>query len=255
MTIEYEKKGNIAYMTINRPEVRNALTIQMFQDIDRLGQEFQNDPEAWVMILTGAGDKAFSAGADLKDAIPRLTASPGMGGSSSGVRFFSGVYKPIIAAVNGVAVAGGTEILNGTDIRIAAEHATFGITESRWSLVPLGGSCVRMPRHIPWCRAMEILLMADQISAQEALQIGLINKVVPLPELMPTAQKAAERICENGPLAVRTIKEIAVRSLSMPIEQGFLLESLLGGKVWQSEDAKEGPRAFAEKRKPVWRNR
>ena len=254
MNIEYEKRGNIAYLTINRPEQMNACTGQMFQDIGSRGQEFQNDRDAWVMIVTGAGDKAFSAGADLKEMATRPSTAPREIRMSRRESFFGEVYKPIIAAVNGLALAGGTELLNGTDIRIAAEHATFGITESRWSLVPLGGSCVRMPYHLPWCRAMEILLIGDRITAQEALQIGLINKVVPFPELMPTAQKIAERICENGPLAVRTIKEIAVRSLGIPIEQGFLLETILGARVWASEDAKEGPKAFAEKRKPVWRN-
>ncbi len=254
MAIIYEKKNRIAYLTINRPEAMNALDPDTIDEINRATEDFDNDPQSWVLILTGAGDKAFCAGADLKKTIPAVTSGEMTFGVSA-KRFFSEIYKPIIAAINGFCLAGGLEMVLGTDIRIAAEHATFALQEARWGLAPIGGSHVRLPRQIPWCRAMEILLIGDRITAQEAYQIGLINKVVPLPELMPTAQRIAERICENGPLAVRTIKEIAVRALSMPMEQGFILESLLGQRVFASEDAKEGPRAFAEKRKPVFKGR
>lgn len=254
MAIIYEKRDRIAYLTLNRPEVMNALDPETILELEEASQDFNNDPDSWVLILTGAGDKAFCAGADLKKLIPAMTSGE-MKMELSSKRFFSDIYKPIIAAINGFCLAGGTEMIQGTDIRIAAEHATFGLAEPRWGLIPIGGSHVRLPRQIPWCRAMEILLIGDRISAQEALQIGLINKVVPLPELMPTAKRIAERICENGPLAVRTIKEIAVRALSMPMEQGFILETLMGQRVFASEDAKEGPRAFMEKRKPVFQGR
>ena len=252
MGIIYEKGDRIACITLNRPERRNALDPETLIALEEACQDFNADPESWVLIVTGAGDKAFCSGADLETLIPAMT-SGAMKMELSAKRFFSDIYKPIIAAINGYCLAGGTEMIQGTDIRVAAEHATFGLAEPRWGLVPIGGSHVRLPRQIPWCRAMEILLIGDRMSAQEALQVGLINRVVPLEQLMPTARAIAERICENGPLAVQTIKEIAVRAVSMPMEQGFVLETLMGQRVFASEDAREGPRAFLEKRKPVFK--
>ncbi len=144
-------------------------------------------------------------------------------------------------------------MLQGTDLRIAVEHATFGLGEVRWGLIPTGGSHVRLPRQIPWAVAMELLLTGESIDARRAYEIGLVNRVVPANELMPTAIELAERICRNGPLAVRTAKEIAVRALEQ--ESGFVLEKALGARVLASEDAVEGPRAFVEKRKPRFKGR
>jgi enoyl-CoA hydratase len=252
----YEKRGSIALMTYNRPEALNAIN----QEVGRLSSEawedFKKDPELRVAILTGAGDRAFCAGADLKQMIPARTgAESGRRWPRNSRRFGDDIFKPIIAAVNGVCVAGGMETLLGTDIRIAADHARFGLQEPRWGLAPFAGSHVRLPRQISYCRAMEILLVGDLINAQTALEIGLINRVVPLGELMPTAFALAERLCENGPMALRTIKEIVLRSLSMPMDQAFFLESSFGEEIFASEDAKEGPRAFAEKRKPAFKGR
>jgi enoyl-CoA hydratase len=143
--------------------------------------------------------------------------------------------------------------MQGTDIRIAAEHATFGLGEVRWGIIPTGGSHIRLPRQIPWAIAMELLLTGKPISAQRAYDIGLVNEVVAAGDLMPTAMKWAETICKNGPLAVRTAKEIAVRALNL--EPGFVLEKSMGQRVIDSEDAKEGPAAFAEKRKPEFKGR
>jgi enoyl-CoA hydratase len=171
-----------------------------------------------------------------------------MGYEDSTKRQFSDVFKPIIAAVNGHCIAGGMEMLAGTDLRVAAEHATFGLGEVRWGLIPSGGSHIRFPRQIPWALAMELLLIGEPIDAQRAYEVGLVNRVVPADQLMPTALDLAARICKNGPLAVRTSKQIAVRSLGL--EPGFVLEKALAAKVLASDDAKEGPRAFAEKRKP-----
>jgi len=254
MTIDYEKKGHIRIMTFNNPEKRNALTIRDFLRMDEIDEEFQADPDAWVLIMTGAGDRSFSAGADLEEAIGKATSAE-VKLEPRAKRWFSHCYKPIISAINGYALAGGTEFILLTDIRIAAEHAMLGIQEVRWGLVPLGGSCVNLPRQISWCKAMEILLIGDRLTAQQALDIGLINMVVPKEQLMPTAMKVAERICENGPLAVRIVKEIALKALSQPRELGFITEMELGAKAFKSEDAKEGPLAFFGKRKPQFKGR
>jgi len=247
-TFLYEKRGKIAVMTINRPEALNAFTAEMLRGMDAAFADFAKDDSLWVAILTAAGDRAFSSGMDLKEAIPMLQGGDEMGYEDHTKRPFSDVFKPIIAAVNGFCIAGGMEFMQGTDIRIAAETATFGLGEVRWGIIPTGGSHVRLPRQIPWAVAMEMLLTGKPLTAQRAYDIGLVNQVVPADKLMETALQWAETICKNGPLAVRTAKEIAVRALAL--ESGFVLEKALGARVMQSEDAKEGPRAFAEKRKP-----
>jgi enoyl-CoA hydratase len=252
-TILYEKRDRIATVTINRPEAMNALTSEMLAALDEAFEEFTNDPDLWVAILTGAGDKAFSAGMDLKEAIPLITAGDELGYEDHTKRQFSDCFKPIIAAVNGYCIAGGMEMLQGTDIRIAAEHATFGLGEVRWGIIPTGGSHIRLPRQIPWAVAMELLLTGRPIDARRAHEVGLVNQVVPRDELMPTALRWAEAVCEGGPLAVQTAKEIAVRSLTL--EPGFVLEKALGARVFSSEDAREGPRAFTEKRPPRFTGR
>jgi enoyl-CoA hydratase len=249
-TFTYEKRDKIAIMTINRPEALNAFTAAMLRAMDACFADFNADDGLWVAILTAAGDKAFSSGMDLKEAIPLLQSGDDLGYEDHTKRPFSDVFKPIIAAVNGYCIAGGLEFLQGTDLRIAAEHATFGLGEVRWGIIPTGGSHVRLPRQIPWAVAMELLLTGRPIDAKRAYDVGLVNQVVPAAELIPAALALAETICMNGPLAVRTAKEIAVRALGL--ESGFVLEKALGARVMGSADAKEGPRAFAEKRKPVY---
>ncbi|MBW2420760.1 MAG: enoyl-CoA hydratase/isomerase family protein [Deltaproteobacteria bacterium] len=252
-TITYEKRDHIGIITINRPEAMNSLTIEMLLGIEEAFEEFNKDPEMWVAVFTAAGDKAFSSGLDLKEAAPMLTSGDSLGFDDTTKRQFSDVFKPIICAVNGFCIAGGMEMLLGSDIRIAAEHASFGLGEVKWGLVPLGGTHVRLPRQIPWAIAMQLLLTGKNIDAQRAYEVGLINEVVPADQLMPTALKLAERMCRNGPLAMKTAKEIAVRSLEL--EGGFVLEKALGARVLSSEDAKEGPRAFAEKRPANFKGR
>jgi enoyl-CoA hydratase len=252
-SVKFEKRGKIAIFTLNRPETRNAFTTDMMRAMDAAFADFNNDDDLWVAILTAAGDKAFSSGMDLKQAIPLIQSGDEVGYEDHTKRPFSDIFKPIIAAVNGLCVAAGLEILQGTDLRIAAEHATFGLAEVRWGRIPRGGSHIRLPRQIPWAVAMEILLTGKPIDAQRAYDIGLVNKVVPIDKLMDEAIALAETICRNGPLAVRTAKEIAVRSLGL--EQSFVLEKALALKVLASEDAKEGPRAFAEKRPPRFTGR
>ena len=175
-----------------------------------------------------------------------LTGGDEMGFADHTKRQFSDVFKPIICAVNGFCIAGGMEMLLGTDIRIAADHATFGLGEVKWGLIPLGGTHIRLPKQIPWAIAMQLLLTGKNIDAQRAYEVGILNEVVPGAELMPTALKQAERMCRNGPLAMKTAKEIAVRSLEL--ETGFVMEKALGARVLRSDDAKEGPLAFSEKR-------
>ena len=252
-TIRYEKRDHVAVVTIDRPDAMNALTVEMLGALDAAFVEFEGDDDLWVAILTASGDRAFCTGMDLKEAIPLLTSGDELGYEDHTKRQFSDVFKPIIAAVNGLCIAGGMEMLAGTDLRVAAEHATFGLGEVRWGLVPAGGSHIRIPRQIPWALAMELLLTGDPIDARRAYEIGLVNRVVPADELMPTSLKLADRICKNGPLAVRTSKQIAVRALGL--EAGFVLEKALASKVFASDDAQEGPRAFAEKRKPRFTGR
>lgn len=252
-TIQYEKRDHVAIITINRPEAMNSLTVEMLLGIEEAFSEFDADPDGWVAILTAAGDKAFSSGLDLKEAAPMLTGGDSLGFDDTTKRQFSDVFKPIICAVNGFCIAGGMEMLLGTDIRIAADHATFGLGEVRMGLVPLGGTHIRLPRQIPWAIAMQLLLTGKNIDARRAYEVGLVNEVVPAGELMPTALGLAEKMCQNGPLAMKTAKEIAVRSLAL--ESGFVMEKALGLRVLRSEDAVEGPRAFAEKRKPRFKGR
>ena len=246
-----------ALMTFNRPERMNAMSPDLRDLMQEAIADFNADPDLWVLIVTGAGERAFCAGADLGSTIPNATSAaretPLLVNET---RNLHEVHKPVIAAVNGYCIAGGLEFMLGTDIRVAAEHAEFGLQEVRWGIIPIGGSHIRLPRQIPWCWAMEILLTGRRLSAAEALQCGLINRVVPADQLMETANAIADLICRNGPLAVRTAKEIAVRgAMGMSWEQAWSLESLLGARAFGSQDAIEGPKAFMEKRDPVFTGR
>ena len=251
--IRFEKKDHVAIITIDRPEALNSLTADMLLGIEEAFKAFDDDPDLWVGIFTATGDKAFSSGLDLKEAAPMLTGGDQLGFEDWTKRQFSDVFKPIICAVNGFCIAGGMEMLLGTDLRIASEHATFGLGEVKWGLVPLGGTHIRLPRQIPWAMAMQLLLTGKNIDAQRAYEVGLINEVVPADELLDTALDWAQKMCRNGPLAMQTAKEIAVRSLEL--ESGFVMEKALGQKVLNSDDAKEGPKAFAEKRPAEFKGR
>ncbi|MCC6641437.1 MAG: enoyl-CoA hydratase/isomerase family protein [Deltaproteobacteria bacterium] len=252
-TILFEKREHVAIVTINRPDAMNALTKEMLLGLDRAFAAIEDDPDLWVSILTAAGDKAFCCGMDLKEAIPAMTAGDSLGYDDPTKRQFTDVFKPIIAAINGLCIAGGLETILHTDLRIAAEGARFGLGEVRWGLVPAGGSHVRLPQQVPWAVAMQLLLTGETIDAKRAYEAGLVNEVVPRERLLPCALDWAARICRNGPLAVRTAKEIAVRALGL--ERGFVLEKALAAKVFTSEDAREGPQAFAEKRPPRFKGR
>ncbi|MFO0688831.1 MAG: enoyl-CoA hydratase-related protein [Myxococcota bacterium] len=268
----YEKltgrHAGIAVLTFNRPERRNAFSPELLVRLAEAWVDFRDDDALRVAILTGAGDKAFSAGGDLGRLLPLLIGArapeddwdrrlmdenAGVMGTAL-LRPFE-LYKPIIAAVNGFALAGGTEILQATDIRIASTEASFGLTEVQRGLVPGGGSMVRLPRQMPWCKAMEVLLTGDRISAPDALAAGFVNEVVPPERVFPRALEFAERLAKNAPLALRAIKETALRTSGLPLEDAFRIEHALSTPVSRSQDAREGPRAFMEKRDPVFTGR
>jgi enoyl-CoA hydratase len=249
-----ELRGHVLVVTMNRPQARNALSGQMMAIMKAAWDRVDTDPQVRACILTGAGG-AFCAGADLK---AMTTAHPGDS-------FASGAFdpaviepllkgrrltKPLVAAVEGPAIAGGTEILQATDIRVAGRSARFGISEARWGLFPLGGSAVRLVRQIPYTVAADLLLTGRHITAEEALAIGLIGHVVDDGQALPKALEIADLIAANGPLAVQAILRTIRESDGLAENDAFALEARLGMAVFASDDAKEGPRAFAEKRKP-----
>jgi enoyl-CoA hydratase len=264
MSVRYVKKDRIAYITLDRPEARNALDPDTLQALGDTWLDFRDDPSVLVAIITGVGN-SFCAGADLGKLIPLITGSPeGLSGLIKGktAEIFQSamlrdvdIWKPIVAAVNGYCIAGGLEMLLGMDIRIASEDAFFAIQEPRWGLFPAGGSTVRLPRQVPFCKAMELLLTGEKIDAKEAHRMGLVNYVVPKEELMPMAEKIARRLADNGPLAVSAIKRSAIECLSMPMREAYAHEIELATPVFKSEDAIEGPMAFMQKRKPEFRGK
>ncbi|OGA41998.1 MAG: enoyl-CoA hydratase [Betaproteobacteria bacterium RIFCSPLOWO2_12_FULL_62_13] len=258
MKLIYEVKDKVAYITINRPEAMNAMDPEVYEGISRAWVDVRDNPDVWVAIVTGAGQKAFTAGADLKSMskrVPPEKADFWLTQKDMLLNRGLEVWKPVIAAVNGYCLAGGMTLLFGTDIRIAAEHAVFEISEVKRGILPGNGGTQRALRQLPYAVAMELLLLGRRLTAQEALSYGLINKVVPMAELMPSAEQCARQLCENGPLALRAIKELAIRSQSLPLEQGIRLEQSVQEFLRTTEDAKEGPRAFAEKRKPTYKAR
>jgi len=258
----FEKRGNIAHLTLNRPERRNTFSCEMMVQLAAAWHEIRDDRDLRVVLLTGAGSEAFCAGGDLKYFVPFLTGSrqPETEYEHSIVDDMSQVltallrpfefYKPIVAAVNGDAIAGGMELLQATDIRFAADSARFGLAEAQRGLVPGGGSMTRLARQIPWARAMEVLLMGDAMSAEAALECGFVNYVVPQEQVLERAEAFATRLARNGPLALRKIKECVVRTSGLPISEAFAIEDALSAEVMMSKDAREGPRAFVEKREP-----
>jgi enoyl-CoA hydratase len=241
-------------VTMNRPEARNALSTEMLAIMEQAWERANTDPEVRVVILTGAGGY-FCAGADLK----AMSAKPPSESFESGEydpsiikSLLKGYHltKPLIAAVEGPAIAGGTEILTATDIRIAGESARFGVSEARWSLYPLGGSVVRLPRQVPYTVALDLLLTGRHILAPEAREIGLIGYVVPDGEALAKAHEIADLICRNGPLSVQAILKTVRDSEGRNEDDCWAEDALVGAAVFSSNDAKEGPRAFAEKRTP-----
>ncbi|MEQ1889302.1 MAG: enoyl-CoA hydratase-related protein [Alphaproteobacteria bacterium] len=263
----FEKQGHIAIITMNRPEALNALSPQMLCQLADYWKEVRDNPDIRVAVVTGAGPKSFCSGADLGQLIPLFTGSREPQNdfekrvvsdrSLTGIgilRDFDTV-KPVVAAVNGFAIAGGCELLQGTDLRVASDKARFGVQEVKWAIFPGGGSTVRLPKQIPYCRAMELLITGDLISAQEAFDIGLINKVVAPEKVMDAAMEYAAKLARNGPIAVQAIRRSARECMGRPEAEAMAMENKFMAPVFKSEDAVEGPRAFMEKREPVFKGR
>ncbi|MCL4242454.1 MAG: enoyl-CoA hydratase/isomerase family protein [Dehalococcoidia bacterium] len=254
--IIYEKKDAVAVLTINREQALNAIDAQTSSEMYRAWEDFRDDDNLRVAILTGVGQKSFSTGMDLVATAKGENQFEGgrpvpFGGFTKRMP----IYKPIIAAINGFCLAGGMELALTCDIRICSPDARFGLPEVRWAIMPGAGGTQRMPRAIPQAWANYLILTAEQIDAETAMRIGLVSHVVPKEELMDRAWQIANTICERGPLAVRAAKESINRGLDMPLDNGLAFEDLLLGKLMATQDAKEGPRAFAEKRKPDYKGR
>ena len=255
MSIRFEREGRLAWVTIDRPEAMNALDMAHNEELNRVWAEFRDDQDLWVAILTGAGNKAFSAGADLKTLIPAQVEGVMEDWNFGGITRGFKTFKPIIAAVNGVALAGGLEMVLACDLRVAADHARLGLAEVKWAIIPGAGGTQRLPRAIPLARAMEMILTGDPITADEAYQLGLVNRVVSADSLMAEARSLAETLLARGPLALRAAKQAVLEGASLSFDQGLALELDLFSKVMRTEDAAEGPRAFAEKRSPKFQGR
>jgi enoyl-CoA hydratase len=248
--VEVQKEGKIVIITINRPEARNALNTEVRRGLNQVFIDFREDPNLWVAILTGAGDTAFSAGADIKEF------RPGPSAATAGEALHPDqIWKPFIAAINGYALGGGLELAMQCDIRLAAEHARLGQPEINIGFMPGAGGTQRLPRFVPRAMAAQILLLGEPIDAQEAYRIGLVNKVVPLAQLLPTAKQWAETICRKGPVGVRASKEAMIRGYDLSLNEGLKLERELANGVRMSQDFAEGTRAFVEKRPPQYKGK
>ncbi|MCZ7531332.1 MAG: enoyl-CoA hydratase-related protein [Acidimicrobiia bacterium] len=269
MAIHYESgDDHVVVITIDRPEAKNSADMEHFFQLRSAWERFGEDDDAWVAIITGVGD-AFFSGADLKRYIPEITKlqeqiAEGDIEEIHGYRLDDGVravlrgvklYKPIIAAVNGYCTAGGMEMLGGIDIRIAVPDAKFAVMEPKRGLFAGGGTTVRLPRQISYPHAMEFLLCADLVPAERALEMGLLNEVVEPDQLMDRAHEYARRITANAPLAVQATKRSVLEGLATDMRSAYKNESAIAAEIFQTEDAREGPKAFTEKRDPVWKAR
>ncbi|TFH31954.1 MAG: crotonase/enoyl-CoA hydratase family protein [Myxococcales bacterium] len=261
-----DKDGHVLVVTINRPEKKNAVNAEVLCGLNDAWHRLDEDDELRVGILTGAGG-SFCAGMDLSVISKLSSGAPPENEYEQRLKddmsiIFNGWLKtyrptkPVIAAVEGFALAGGTEILQGTDIRVAGESAQFGVTEVQRALFPMAGSTVRLPRQIPFTLAAEMLLTGDAYSAQQCREMGLIGRVVPDGQALSEARRIAERIAANGPVAVRAILKSMRECANLPEQEAFdQKEMAIGLPVFSSEDAKEGPRAFLEKRKPIFKGK
>ena len=258
MSIDFElDDGGIALITMNRPEKLNALDAEHYRRLSEAWVRVRDDPTVRVAIITGAGEKSFCVGADIKSWLGRDVDPAEMWLTQKGQLLNRGleVWKPVIAAVNGLCIGGGTTLLLATDIRVAVPEATFGVAEVKRGVVAANGGTQRIARQLPHCIAMELLLVGDAISSATAERWGLVNRVVPREELMATAYDYARRIAANAPLAVQASKELAILSRDLDLAAGLRLEQMVSRILQQTEDMREGRAAFAEKRPPRFRGR
>jgi enoyl-CoA hydratase/carnithine racemase len=250
-----DRRGHVEILTINRPDARNAINGAVSRGMAAAMDELEHDDDCWVVIITGSGDKAFSAGMDLK----AFTSGEG-GDIMNGTGGFAGLTqrdfpKPIIAAVNGSALAGGLEVMLSCDLVVAADHASFGIPEAKRGLIAGAGGLIRLPKRLPIAVALELAMTGDPIDATRAAALGLVNQVVPGQQVMGAALALAERIAANAPLAVRHSKRVMKLAAEVPEAEGWKINQESVGVVFTSADAMEGPIAFAEKRPPRWQGK
>jgi E-phenylitaconyl-CoA hydratase len=267
MSIETERRDKTFVIRINRPEALNALDVAAMRELNERLREFRDDPELLVGVITGTGERAFCTGADLKRTLPPKTSFAEAYFDSYERSVDEGLYvraitiselainKPLIAAVNGHALGGGTEIALDCDLRIASENATFGLPEPRWASVPAVGGVSKLLRAVPRAVAMQMILTGDRIPAAEAHRVGLVSEVVPAGQLLDRALAIAERIAANGPLAIKSLKTLAMRTDDLPLSKSVELEQLLWGLLRDTEDRVEGRTAFAERRTPHYQGR
>ena len=264
--VEFEVDGHIALVTLNRPEARNAFNPEALVRLYNAFQEIEKNENIRVAVITGSGDKAFCAGADLGQLITLMNGArqPENDWDTKYLEDVSkkGSYlmnkdtvKPVVAAINGHAIAGGMELVQGTDIRVAVPGAKFGLQEVKWAIFPAGGSTVKLPRQIPYAKAMELMLTGELISAQEALELGFLNYVVEPSKLMSKVMEIADKLAANGPIAVQAIRKSVREVWGYPEAEALRMEGTFSRPVFKTEDAKEGPRAFMEKREPVYQGR
>ena len=257
MSIDLTVEDNIALITINRPERLNAMDAEHYEGLSRAWVRVRDDKDIRVAIVTGAGDRSFTVGADLKSFVTKPAELSDMWLTQRDQLLNRGleVWKPVIAAVNGHCLGGGTTLLFATDIRVTVPHATFNLTEVKRGLVPGNGGTQRVLGQLPYAIAMEFMLTADTIDAVTAERWGLVNKIVPPAQLMDTAFALARRIAGNAPLAVQAAKELAIRSRDMDLNTGLRMEQVVNRMLWATEDINEGTLAFAEKRPPRFQGR
>jgi E-phenylitaconyl-CoA hydratase len=255
MPVDYNKQGKIAIFTLNRPQVMNALDISTLAEFHSTLIDFRDDPDLWAGIITGAGEEAFCTGIDIRSTLSANDYQDRSQPLPATLMRGLDINKPLIAAINGLALGGGLELVLACDIRIASENASFGTPEVSLGLIPAWGGTQRLPRQIAWCHAAEMLLTGKVISAEEAHRIGLINRVVPKKDLISTAKEWADVLCNSAPLAVRAAKEAMIKGSSLPLDQGLDLEDALETYLKGTEDYFEGIKAFTEKRKPFYRAR
>ena len=263
----YKKRDGIAYITLNRPDKRNAFSPEMLVRLCDIWREVADDRDIRVALVTGAGDQAFSAGGDLGSTIPLMMRTREPAGeweerfSKDRKQLYRAIlrgadfFKPVVVAINGHALAGGAEFALATDIRVMSSEATIGVTEVRRGLIAGGGSLVRLARQVPWAMAMELALVGEAVSAEAALAMGLVNRVIPPDQVLAVAEDLARRISLGAPMALAKTKEAMVRSNGLPFDEAFVIEAQCTKDNAATEDAKEGPRAFMQKRPPVFTGR